>query len=88
MHYKKLSGVFHIGSSDYVNNFEFAKEIANVFGHDKDLIQETLFKEIFYEKNLIAKRPLNTTLNTKKISAIIKMPSFKDVINSFYENTT
>ena len=87
MHYKKLSGVFHIGSSDYVNNFEFAKKIANVFGYEEDLIHETLFREIFYEKNLIAKRPLNTTLNTKKISAIIKMPNFKDVINSFYENT-
>ena len=87
MHYKKLSGVFHIGSSDYVNNFEFAKKIANVFGYEEDLIHETLFREIFYEKNLISKRPLNTTLNTKKISAIIKMPNFKDVINSFYENT-
>ena len=87
MYHKKLSGIFHIGSSDYVNNFEFAKEIANVFGYEKDLIQETLFEKIFYEKNLIAKRPLNTTLNIKKISTIIKMPSFKNVINSFYENT-
>ena len=87
MHYKKLLGIFHIGSSDYINNFEFAKEIANVFGYETDLIRETLFEEIFYEKNLIAKRPLNTTLNTKKISTIIKMPNFKDVINSFYENT-
>ena len=87
MHYKKLLGIFHIGSSDYINNFEFAKKIANVFGYETDLIRETLFEEIFYEKNLIAKRPLNTTLNTKKISTIIKMPNFKDVINSFYENT-
>jgi len=87
MNYKKLSGTFHIGTSDYINNFEFAKEIANIFGHEKDLIHESLFEEIFHEKNLVAKRPLNTTLNIEKISNIIKMPSVKQVINSFYKST-
>ncbi len=86
MNRKKLSGLFHIGSSDNVNNFEFAQQIANIFGYEKDLIQNSLFEDIFYEKNLIAKRPLNTTLNINKISNIIRMPNVKQVINSFYEN--
>ena len=85
--HKKLSGLFHIGSSDNINNFEFAKEIANIFGYEEDLIQNSLFQDIFHEKNLIAKRPLNTTLNVNKISNTIKMPNVKQVINSFYENT-
>ena len=87
MNHKKLSGLFHIGSSDNINNFEFAKEIANIFGYEEDLIQNSLFQDIFHEKNLIAKRPLNTTLNVNKISNTIKMPNVKQVINSFYENT-
>tara|TARA_B100000530_G_scaffold185904_1_gene117765 strand:+ start:1065 stop:2009 length:945 start_codon:yes stop_codon:yes gene_type:complete len=87
MNRKKLSGLFHIGSSDNINNFEFAKEIANIFGYEDDLIQNSLFQDIFHEKNLVAKRPLNTTLNVNKISNIIKMPNVKQVINSFYENT-
>tara|TARA_Y100001936_G_scaffold153270_1_gene149480 strand:+ start:1935 stop:2900 length:966 start_codon:yes stop_codon:yes gene_type:complete len=87
MNHKKLSGLFHIGSSDNINNFEFAKEIANIFGYEEDLIQNSLFQDIFHEKNLVAKRPLNTTLNVNKISNIIKMPNVKQVINSFYENT-
>ena len=87
MNYKKLSGTFHIGTSDYINNFEFAKEIANIFGYEDDLIQNSLFQDIFHEKNLVAKRPLNTTLNIEKISNIIKMPSVKQVINSFYKST-
>ena len=87
MNRKKLSGLFHIGSFDNINNFEFAKEIANIFGYEDDLIQNSLFQDIFHEKNLVAKRPLNTTLNVNKISNIIKMPNVKQVINSFYENT-
>lgn len=86
MNRKKLSGLFHIGSSDNINNFEFAQQIANIFGYEKDLIQNSLFEDIFYEKNLVAKRPLNTTLNINKISNIIRMPNVKQVINSFYEN--
>ena len=42
--------------------------------------------EIFDMKKLIAKRPLNTTLNVEKISKEIKMPTVREVITSFSKN--
>jgi len=36
-------GVYHVVGSDYINRYEWALEIANVFGYDKTLVQPTLF---------------------------------------------
>ena len=83
---KNLSGIYHLGSADFKDNVEFAKEIAEICNFNKELIEECSFEEIFEEKKLIAKRPLNTTLNIEKISNEIKMPTVKGVITSFSEN--
>lgn len=83
---KNLSGIYHLGSMDFKNNVEFAKEIAEICNFDKGLIEECFFDEIFDKKKLIAKRPLNTTLSIEKISREIKMPTIKQVITSFSEN--
>ena len=65
---------------------EFAKQVAEICSFDKELIVECLFDEIFDRKKLIAKRPLNTTLNVEKISKEIKMPTVREVITSFSKN--
>lgn len=39
---KNKCGIYHVVGSDYVNRYEWALEIANVFGHDKTLIHPTL----------------------------------------------
>ena len=83
---KNLSGIYHLGSTDFKNNVEFAKQVAEICSFDKELIEECLFDEIFDRKKLIAKRPLNTTLNVEKISKEIKMPTVREVITSFSKN--
>jgi len=87
MYDKNLTGIYHIGSSDYKNNFEFAKQLADRCSLNKDLIEGCSFGEIFENKNLTAKRPLDTTLDVGKISKEIKMPSLSDVINSFFDES-
>ena len=83
---KDLSGIYHIGSRDFKDNVRFAKQLAEICNFNKELIEECFFEEIFKEKKLIAKRPLNTTLNIEKISKEIKMPMVEEVITSFSKN--
>ena len=83
---KNLIGIYHVGSINNKNNFEFAKTIADVGGYDNNLIEECIFNEIYETKKLTAKRPLNTTLDIKKISNEIKMQTVTEVIMSFYKN--
>lgn len=86
MNKKNLFGIYHLGSTDFKNNTEFAKQVAEICNFDKELIEECLFDEIFDKKKLVAKRPLNTTLNVEKISKEIKMPTVREVIISFFKN--
>ena len=83
MHKKDLLGTYHIGTTDYADNFEFAKKISYALGYNEELIQECLFNDVFNEKNLVAKRPLNTTLNVTKIMKIIRMPDVSQMIDMF-----
>ena len=83
---KELYGIYHIGSNDFENNVNFAKRLSEICNFDKELIEECFFEEIFKEKKLVAKRPLNTVLNTEKISKEIKMPTVEEVITSFSKN--
>ena len=82
MYENDLTGTYHIGTIDAKNNFEFAKGLAKECGYNEELIQECAFADIFSEKGLTAKRPLNTTLNVEKISSIMDMPSYSQTIKS------
>ncbi|ADC66511.1 dTDP-4-dehydrorhamnose reductase [Ferroglobus placidus DSM 10642] len=59
---RKLKGVFHLAGATRVSRFEFAKEIARVFGLDDSLITPSRMDEI----NWIAKRPRDSSLDTSK----------------------
>ena len=49
------------------------------------MIGKCTFEEIYESKRLIAKRPLNITLDITKISKEMKIPYLSEVINSFYD---
>ncbi len=72
---QNLSGIFHIGSQEPLTVFEFALKTAEVFSLDISLIS----KGKMSEASLKAKRPKNSSLNTKKIEKAlnIKMPQVK-----------
>ena len=59
---RKLRGVFHLAGATRVSRFEFAKEIARVFGLDDSLIIPSRMDEI----NWIAKRPRDSSLDVSK----------------------
>ncbi|MGB9748364.1 MAG: dTDP-4-dehydrorhamnose reductase [Candidatus Woesearchaeota archaeon] len=60
---KRQNGIFHCCGSERISSYEFALKIATHFNLNKSLIKPVLSKEI----NLKAKRPRDSSLNTKKI---------------------
>ncbi len=58
------TGIFHTGSKEYINRYEFAKLIAKYFNLDSSLISAIST----YELNQIALRPLKGGLTTNKIT--------------------
>ena len=57
-------GVYHFGSDDHLNRYEFAVLIANVFEFNADLITPVTSDLMSF----IARRPMHSGLKTKKIS--------------------
>lgn len=44
---KGTNGILHIGSSDYVSNFNFVSEVTRTFGYKKELVKEVSFGDFF-----------------------------------------
>lgn len=69
---KDAQGLFHYGSSDVLNRYDFAKLIANVYELDESLITPIRTESL----NQSAKRPLKSGLKTDKIEQELEiMPS-------------
>ena len=63
-----FEGILHIGSDDYMSRYEFALNIANVFGFDSTLITRIDTDSLTLNvKSYIAKRPLHSGLVVRKI---------------------
>ena len=60
------TGIFHISGSERINRYDFAIKIAEIFNLNKDLIKPITSDQL----NWIAKRPLDSSLDTSKISRI------------------
>ncbi len=58
---KNSNGIFHVAGPDFLNRYEFASKIAEIFGKDKNLIK----KKTSGKLNLPAKRT-NCNLDSKK----------------------
>ena len=71
-----FEGILHIGSDDYMSRYEFALDIAKVFGFDSALITkidtDSLTRKV---KSYIAKRPLHSGLAVSKIEKELNISS-------------
>ncbi|PKK85299.1 MAG: dTDP-4-dehydrorhamnose reductase [Thermoplasmata archaeon HGW-Thermoplasmata-1] len=59
-------GTYHTCGAERINRYDFAVKIADVFGLDASLIKPTTSDKL----NWTAKRPMDSSLNTEKISKI------------------
>lgn len=60
---RRLSGVYHVSGAEKISKYEFGRRVATTFGLDPGKVVPTRVSEA----NLKARRPLDTSLNTKKI---------------------
>ncbi len=67
---KRVGGIFHISGDEKISVFDFAKQIAKVFGYDDSLLLSTSTLELAEA----ARRPLDSSLN---ISKAINLIGFK-----------
>ncbi len=76
---KNQTGIYHVCGSDYLNRYEMALKVAEVFGLNKDLVQS--MKSI--ELSLPAKR-VNVNLNNEKAQkdSGVKLLNFEEGLNS------
>ena len=64
---EEVTGLYHYGGYDYMNRFEFAQLIANVFDLDISLISPISTRDL----NQLANRPLKSGLKTEKIQSAL-----------------
>lgn len=78
---RKLTGTYHLTGSERVSKYEFARRIAAIFGFDLTLVRPTQLSQA----GLRARRPLDISLNTLKVSAALghTMPSVDAGLRSF-----
>ena len=57
-------GVYHFGSDDHLNRYEFAVLIANIFEFNPALITPATSDSMAF----VARRPIHSGLKTKKIA--------------------
>lgn len=62
------AGVINIAGSDWINRYEFALEVAEIFNLPKNLIQPVTTQEL----NQAAKRPLLAGLKTERVTALLQ----------------
>ncbi len=67
---KKVNGIFHLGGKEKLSRFEFATQVAEHFGLDKNLIIPSLQKDV----QMPAKRPADVSLNSNKAFTIGYQP--------------
>ena len=77
-----FEGILHIGSDDYMSRYEFALDIAKVFGFNSALIikidTDSLTQKV---KSYIAKRPLHSGLVVSKIEKELNTSSHSTQYN-------
>lgn len=80
---KKLSGIYHIVSRDYLSKYDFGLMISDKFGLNDDLI----IPQSHLQGDLFAKRAPNLVMNISKLlSTGIKVPNVETAVNHFYND--
>ncbi len=67
---RELTGIYNVGSRDHCSKYEFARELALVFGLDPDLVQPVSVQDVA----LKAPRAKNVTLDVSKLAAALGRP--------------
>lgn len=77
---KDLRGLFHLTNSGYASRYEWAEEILNNLGIDKEIVPVS--KDIF---NLPAPRPGFSAMNNGKIQTVLNVPvpAWQDALKEF-----
>ena len=75
------SGIFHVASCDRASKFEFALQLASVFGLNQELVRESSVAE----SELTARRARNTWLCAGKMAAVTgrRLPSIREGLETF-----
>lgn len=78
-----LSGIYHIGGSERVSKYEFARRVAVEFGFDPSQIMQTHVEHA----SLRAKRAPDMSMNVEKISAALgrTMPNIASGLRRFHD---
>ena len=66
---RDLQGIFHTSGRERISRYEFARKIAQFFDLNSSLIKPIKMNEL---RAWIAKRPKDSSLNTKKIQEQLK----------------
>jgi dTDP-4-dehydrorhamnose reductase len=76
-----LSGLYHVVGSDVISKYDFARRLAAAFGFDPDRVAQARLAD----SKLRAARPLDTSLNTSKITAALgrSMPDVESGLRRF-----
>jgi len=80
---QKITGIYNLGSKDYISKAEYIHFIAKKYKFDIKLIDT-----INYEKKNLAMRPLDMRMNSMKISKKLKLklPTVKNEITKMLKN--
>ncbi len=75
------TGVFHLGACDHCSKYEFAVKIARAFELDPSLVARSSLRS----STLVARRPLNTSLDIRKVGRALgrPLPSVDEGIQKF-----
>ena len=65
---REIKGVYHLAGETRVSRYDFTVKLAEVFGFDKELIKRSKMAEM----NWKAERPKDSSLNTEKVSGVLK----------------
>ena len=78
------TGLFHLGASDHCSKYDFAMKIACAFQRDTSLVTHSSIQSL----GLAAKRPLNTSLDTRKASRALgcRLPAVDEGIQTFRQS--
>ena len=81
---KRADGVYHGAGAEFINRYDYVNKIADIFGLDKDLIQEVKLKDL----KLKAVRPKKGGLKIDKITGKIdcRLLSCVDGLGLFKED--
>ena len=83
---KRMEGLYHAGALGAVSKYDFARQLADVYGFDATLIRPGKLADA----KLGAPRPLNTSLLSKKLETEFgqSLPSIEDGLKRFRDQGT